>query len=95
MTFKKIPGRSGYSPAERTSKMGYFDLPTKCVWDVEYYTGVVKTTVKCRDGVVRPLKKPIRLKASCYFKTKEQAEAKAAELRKDGYEVIGICEAII
>ncbi len=75
--------------------MGYFDLPTKCVWDVEYYTGVVKTTVKCRDGVARPLKKPIRLKASCYCKTREQAEAKAEELRKDGYEVIGICEAII
>ena len=75
--------------------MGYFDLPAHCVWDVNYYTGEVKTEHKCMDGVVRPLSKPIRLKADYYCKTEEQAKAKADELRKAGFEINYITEAII
>lgn len=75
--------------------MGAFDLPTNHVWIVSYYTGVVKTQHKCRDGVVRPLSKPIREKADRYFKTKEEAEAKAEQLRKDGFEINYVTEGFI
>ena len=75
--------------------MGAFDLPTNHVWIVNYFTGVIKTRHLCRDGVVIPLRKPRRINADCYFKTKEEAEAKAEQLRKDGFEINYVTEGFI
>ncbi len=69
--------------------MSMLILPTTSGWSVEWYTGEIRTFYK---GT--PWEKQVRMKNSFETTSKARAEAKAEEMRKQGYEIIGIYECI-
>ena len=65
--------------------LGALSLPTRSGWMVEWYNKEVHTT---KNGKV------IRHISSFESTSLESVEAKAEQMKKDGYEVIGISECI-
>lgn len=65
--------------------MGRIALPTTSGWMVDWYTG---KTVVTKKG------ETLRFKDSYESTSKEKVEAKAEELKRNGFEVIGIYECI-
>lgn len=69
-------------------------LPTREGWTVDWYTGETSPrTRKMKDGT-RKVVGTIRWQKSYYSTSKADVEAKAEELKKQGFEVIGIYECI-
>ena len=69
-------------------------LPTRVGWEVTWYTGEVSPkTRKMKDGT-RKVVGEIRWKSEFASTSKAEVEAKAEELKRQGFEVIDICECI-
>ena len=72
-----------------------FALPTREGWSVNWYTGEVRPKIrKDRKTGEKKVVGELRFKDSFVSTSKEEVEAKAEELKKKGFEVIGIYECI-
>ena len=71
--------------------MGAFDLPTREGYVVYWYNGKVIDRKRKIKGEVKVIGQ-IRCQDEWYTKSKQAAEAKAEELKKQGFEIAGIYE---